>query len=123
MFQRAPYLHGFFHSYLGASIIGVLVALIVYALRSVLHEILVAFRLPQKSSFKKILLTSLFGVYFHIFLDSFLYTDIRPFYPLEIKPLYGAIQSRTIYLFCVVSFLLGFLLYIYRVVKGVSTNS
>ena len=123
MFQGSPYIHGFFHSYLGASIIGVLVALIVYALRNVLHRILAAFRLPQKSSFKKTLFTSLFGVYFHVFLDSFLYTDIRPFYPLEIKPLYGVVQSRAIYLFCVVSFLLGFLLYIYRVIKGVSGGS
>ena len=123
MFQGSPYLHGFFHSYLGASIIGVLVALIVYALRNVLYAILAAFRLPQKSSFKKVLFTSLFGVYFHVFLDSFLYTDIRPFYPLEANPLYGVIQSRAIYQFCGISFLLGLLPYIYRVVKGVSSGS
>ena len=123
MFQDSPYLHGFFHSYLGASIIGVLVALIVYALRNVLHGILVAFRLPQGSSFKKVLLASLFGVYFHVFLDSFLYIDIRPFYPLEINPLYGVIQPRIIYQFCGISFLLGLLPYIYRVVKSVSSVS
>jgi len=123
MFQGSPYLHGFFHSYLGASIIGVLVALIVYALRNVLYGILAAFRLPQKSSFKKILFTSLFGVYFHVFLDSFLYPDIRPFYPLEANPLYGVIQSRIIYQFCGISFLLGLLLYVYIVIKGVSSGS
>jgi len=122
MFQVSPYLHGFFRSYLGASIIGILVALIVYALRNVSHRILAAFRLPQKSSFKKILFTSLFGVYFHVFLDSFLYTDIRPFYPLEANPLYGVVQSRIIYQFCGISFLLGLLPYIYRAVKGVSSG-
>ncbi|MCP8321287.1 MAG: DUF4184 family protein, partial [archaeon] len=75
-------LHGFFHTYLGASILGVVTAIIVYYLYRLLRKIMALFMLDQKSSFKRILYTSLFGVYSHIFLDSFLYGEMNPFYPL-----------------------------------------
>ncbi|GFP42291.1 hypothetical protein HKBW3C_01417 [Candidatus Hakubella thermalkaliphila] len=57
-----------------------------------------AFKLEQDSSFKKILWTSFFGVYFHILLDSPLYRDIKPFYPIESSPPYGLFSLQQIYL-------------------------
>lgn len=109
-------LHGFFHSYLGASILGVLAAVVLYPLRGVSSRIMRAFGLPQKSSFKTILLTSLFGVYSHVFLDSFLYGEMKPFYPLGANPFFGLVSQGAVYMFCGVSFLPGFILYIYRLV-------
>ena len=67
--------HGFFHSYLGASILAVLVAGVVAVLVSPVGRIMTFFRIPQKSSFKKIMVSSLIGIYSHVFLDSFLYSD------------------------------------------------
>ncbi len=118
MSQPSGYLHGFFHSYLGSSILGILVAIVVFALRDSTSKIMKSFKLKQKSSFKKILFTSLFGVYSHVFLDSFLYIDIRPFYPLDINPLYNAISSAMIYQLCGISFLFVFILYAYKIFKG-----
>ena len=117
-FQPSMPLHGFFHSYLGASILGVLVAVVLYPLRSVSNRMMAAFRLPQKpASFKKVLLTSLFGVYSHVFLDSFLYVEMSPFYPLEANPFFGVVSSPGMYESCSVSFLLGFILYIFIVLR------
>lgn len=118
MTQPSGYLHGFFHSYLGSSILGILAAVVAFALRGSTSRIMKTFRLQQKSSFKKILFTSLFAVYFHVFLDSFLYRDIKPFYPLEINPLYNVISSGAIYQLCSVSFLFVFALYGYRMFKA-----
>jgi len=117
-FQGAPYLHGFFHSYLGASILAVFVALAVYPFRKILNRILAVFMLPQRSSFIKILAASFVGAYSHIFLDSFLYSEMQPFYPFEANPFLGVVSSRTVYSFCSVSFLLGLVLYVYRAVKA-----
>ncbi len=123
MFRLSLPLHGFFHSYLGASILGVLVAVVLYPLRGISKRIMTAFRLPQKpSSFKKLLSTSLLGVYSHIFLDSFLYGEMMPFYPLEANPFLGVVSSSDIYGFCSVSFLLGFILYIFRVIRPPKRN-
>ncbi|MGQ9718491.1 MAG: hypothetical protein ACUVWK_01345 [Nitrososphaerales archaeon] len=107
-------LHGFFYSYLRVSILGVLTAIVVFYLYRWLRKIMKLFLLEQKSSFKRILYTSLFGVYSHVFLDSFLYGEMNPFYPLDGNPFLGLASTSQIYWFCIVSFLLGWILYTYR---------
>lgn len=107
-------LHGFFHSFLGGSVAAILTSIILYLLKGEIKKIMAIFKLAQDSSFKKILWTSFFGIYFHILLDSPLYRDIRPFYPMRNNPLYGLFSSQQIYFFCSLSFLLGILLYLFR---------
>ncbi|MGQ9623978.1 MAG: hypothetical protein ACUVT9_01250 [Candidatus Bathycorpusculaceae bacterium] len=51
-------LHGFFHSYLGASILTFLVTALVYPLSEFFGKVMAFFRIPQKTSLKKILVTS-----------------------------------------------------------------
>ena len=117
-------LHGFFHSYLGSSILAVLAAFIVYPLRSLLNRLMMVFRIPQKSSFKKILFTSFVGVYFHVFLDSFLYEEMMPFYPLQGNPFFDLLSAfgsySVVYGFCSVTALLGIVLYFYKIRKGIT---
>lgn len=114
-------LHGFFHSYLGSSILAFTVALIIYSLRGKLDKVLAVFGIPQKFSFRKILLTSFVGVYSHIFLDSFLYEEINPFYPLQGNPFINLLlhgRYSVIYGFCSLTALLGIILYFYKTVKN-----
>ena len=112
-------LHGFLHSYLCSSILAVLVAVIVYPLRDLLNRIIMVFRISQKSSFKKILFTSFIGVYSHVFLDSFLYREMNPLYPLQGNPFFGItsvyVASMAVYGFCSVSFIFGISLYLYKI--------
>ena len=109
-------LHGFFHSFLGGSVVAVLTAIILYYLKDWIKKIMAIFKLVQDSSFNKILWTSFFGVYFHLLLDAFLYKDMKPFYPLENNPFLGLFSSQQIYLFCSLSFLVGILFYLIRLV-------
>lgn len=104
-------LHGFFHSFLGGSIAAILAAAAIYFLKEKINAMMAFFRLSQETSFKKILAASFFGVYFHIVLDSFLYTDIMPFYPSSANPLYGLVSSADVYLFSGLSFFIGIALY------------
>lgn len=62
--------HRFFHSFLGATILAVLIAISIYPLRGWLNKILKQFKFNQEFSFVKILYTALAGAYFHILLDS-----------------------------------------------------
>jgi membrane-bound metal-dependent hydrolase YbcI (DUF457 family) len=117
-------LHGFFHSYLGSSILAVLVAVVVYPLRGLLNKIMAVFRISQKSSFKKMLFTSFIGVYSHVFLDSFLYDEMAPFYPLQGNPFLNALSAygsyRVVYGFCSITFILGVILYLYKIREGIA---
>jgi len=101
-----------------------LVAFIIYPLRNMLNRIMVVFRISQKSSFKKILFTSFAGVYSHVFLDSFLYEEMMPFYPLQgnlfINTLAAYGSYSVVYGFCIISFILGVVLYFYKIRKGVA---
>jgi len=108
-----PY-HRFFHTFLGGSIAAVLTAIVLYLLRNQIKKIMAILRLVQESSFKKILWTSFAGVYLHIFLDSFINIDMKPFYPLEINPFLGVFSAPQIYTFCGISFFAGILLYLVR---------
>lgn len=107
-------LHGFFHSFLGGSIAAILTAVVLYFLRNQIKKITAIFKLAQDSSFRKILATSFFGVYFHILLDSFLYPGMNPFYPSNINPFLGLFSIPQVYLFCGLSFLIGILTYLIK---------
>jgi len=122
LFNLSGILHGFFHSYVGVSILAVSVAVVVYLLGDILVKIVQKFRIFQKSSFQKILFTSFVGAYSHVFLDSFLYGEMDPFYPLQGNPFVGVISEyltfMSVYGFCGLSLILGIILYFYKIRKG-----
>lgn len=118
---RLP-LHGFFHSYLGGTMIAVLTAVGLYIMRGLLSRVLGLFRIRQESSFKRILYTSLFGVYFHILLDSFLYGEMNPLYPITGNPFLGFLSFSAVYEFCTFSMIFGFILYVYKFILRKSTE-
>lgn len=104
-------LHGFFHSFLGGFIMAVVCALIIYSLKDWTKKITLFLKISQESSFKKILWTSFFGVYLHVLMDSFLYKEMNPLFPLKGNPFLGIFSSQQVYFFCVGSFLIGTVLY------------
>lgn len=114
MFNRPLPLHGFLHTFLGCSILAILTAIICYLLKEQIKKVMKLFRLDQNTTFKKIIMTSFFGVYFHIFLDSFLYKDMNPFYPIIGNSLFNLFSSFEVYIFCILSFLIGFIIYFIR---------
>lgn len=112
-------LHGFFHSFLGGSVAAVVLALLLFPLRSYFDRFVLVLGLPaQQSSFGKIFFSSFFGVYLHVFLDSFLYWDIQPFYPWAANPFLNVantfVRYEAVYLVCVLLFATGLALYVYR---------
>lgn len=119
-------LHGFFHSYLGVSFLAFPVVLVVYLFRDVLNRISDFFRVHQKLSFKKVLFSSFFGVYSHVFLDSFLYREMMPFYPFSGNPFVDVLSPYgsygVIYGFCSLAFLLGVITYCARIIWKLRTK-
>lgn len=105
--------HGFFHSFVGCSLLAVVTGLVMYGVQDKVSEIMAEFKLKQNSSFKKILWSSFFGFYFHVLLDSLIYKEMNPFYPCEGNPLY-AVSPLNMYLFCGFALLAALLLYAIR---------
>ncbi len=117
-------LHGFLHSYIGVTILAAILALCMYLLKGFFGKVMRVFRLQQSSSLKKIVFTAFIGAYFHVFLDSFLYSEMMPFYPLDgnmFADVFSTADSyAVIYGFCGITALLGIFLYLYKIRKGVA---
>jgi membrane-bound metal-dependent hydrolase YbcI (DUF457 family) len=83
---------------------------------NIIGKVMKFFRLDQKVTWKSIIAASLLGVYVHILLDTPLYPDIRPFYPLDLNPYFFSDMSIaiSIYMFCIFSFLAGSIVYVVK---------
>ena len=112
--SRAP-LHGILHTYLMATVVSLILSLIMYPLKRYYLKLLRIFGLKQETSFAKILISSLIGTYSHIFLDSFLYPEMQPFYPYAENPFLHMLSIVAVYGICVVSFIIGLIIYIIRI--------
>ncbi|MHA1609708.1 MAG: metal-dependent hydrolase [Candidatus Njordarchaeales archaeon] len=111
--DKGPY-HGFFHSFVGATILGVISAIVLYPLRKQYLWIIRKFGLEQSTNMKKITASAFIGTYSHIILDMFLYPEMKPFYPIQINPFLYALSPANIYGLCTFSFILALIVYLIR---------
>ncbi len=92
-------LHGFFHTYIGVTILGLAVGFVLIKFRKKVDKIMGFLKIPQESiSNRLVYVSSLLGVWSHIFLDSFMHRDMQPFFPFVGNPLLGLVNVFDIYL-------------------------
>lgn len=122
LFAGCRPLHGPFHTFLSATLIAFLLAWLLFSQRRWLQKVTDKLRIEQTYSFMSVISGSIIGTWSHVLLDSFLYTDIRPLWPLTANPLLKAVGSETIYLICLLSFLPAMGIYGYRHLKIMLRN-
>lgn len=110
--------HGFFHSFLGGTIVALLLAAVMNRIVKLgyLSSVLEFFKLKQRSSLKKVVSASILGVYVHILLDSLMHSDIQPFYPFDWNPILdsGVLSSLGVYVLCFWCFAGALVIYVVR---------
>jgi len=111
-------LHGFFHSFLGGSVVAVVLSLTIIALSDKIRKLTGFFRIKQNFSKKAVWAASFSGIYLHILFDAPLYADIMPFYPLDSNPFYGILSRGAMYDACAVLLLIGISMYLFMLFKG-----
>lgn len=104
-------LHGPLHTFLGATILSLIVAVGIYSSRDWLENASGLFKIRQNYSTKSIIIGAVLGTWTHVLLDAFLYSDIAPFWPKFGNPLVGVIGIGAIYGFCVIGFVIGGAIY------------
>lgn len=110
MLTGQGHLHGFSHTYLGASLIALLSAVS----GKYLSEIgLLILRVSKKENPIKIMwwvvfLSAFIGTFSHVFLDSIMHSDVQPFYPISLNnTLWGIISITLLHKICLYSGLVG----------------
>ncbi len=107
-------LHGYLHTFVLAFLLGLALGYTMFLFEKVLCPLYKVFLLEPNSNLrlKSFLVAGISGTMFHVLLDSPLYNDIRPFYPLTMNPLYNPALSLEVYSFCVWMGILGIIYYV-----------
>ncbi|MCK4634805.1 MAG: hypothetical protein KAT37_02940 [Candidatus Aenigmarchaeota archaeon] len=110
-------LHGPLHTFLGATILSLAVIIGVYVFRDQLKRISDFFKIEQDYSLQSIAIGSLLGVWVHIILDTFLYPEMHPFWPVPGNPLVGIVGSNAVYGFCIAGFIIGGAILLFKAIE------
>lgn len=105
-----PVLHGFTHTYLGATLIAVAVifagrpicqALLDWWNAGLTSKWLARFRSPAPLSWRATVTGAFVGTYSHVFLDSIMHADLRPYVPFATaNNMLGFVSIEALHLFC-----------------------
>ncbi len=106
-------LHGLCHTYLAALLLSPPLSAVLYHLRDLFKPLLHPLGLSQQSSFRSVIISSMIGLFSHVTLDATLYAEMVPFYPFFGNPLLGVVNYTTVYEFCIVTGIFGFLLHVF----------
>lgn len=111
LLSGAGHLHGFTHTYVGATLIGIGAALTgKYAAELGLRLIGQARYLPI--SWPVTFISAFIGSFSHVLLDSVMHADVEPFAPFMLSnPILGILSYGALHKFCLYSGLLGAGLY------------
>jgi hypothetical protein len=114
-------LHGYLHTFFLAFFVGLALGYVMFYLEKIFHPIfkMLLLEKDQTLNLRSFLAPGVLGTLFHVLLDSPLYSDIRPFYPLTINPLYNPSLTSEVYSFCVWMGILGIVFYGYLLVSSV----
>ena len=122
LLQQTP-LHGFLHSFLGATLLALLLIVVVRLAPDTVRKIKSWFRWETDSNLGSVAIGAFLGAYSHVLLDSFLYSDMKPFQPFSGNPFLpeeGTLHIRLIYVITGVSTFLLLALYVMKYGKAVN---
>ncbi|HJH28753.1 MAG TPA: hypothetical protein C5S51_03545 [Methanosarcinaceae archaeon] len=112
--------HGPMHTFIGATVIALFIAIMVWSLKKPFKKITDIFKIQNSYSSSSIILGSFIGTWLHIILDSFMHSDIIPFWPIKSNFLLGMISNGTNYLLCTIALIIGLIIVTYRHLRKVN---
>lgn len=95
-------LHGYLHTLVIAFFVGLSLGYVAFIFERLLRPIyrMLILESSDNMNLKSFVLAGVLGTMLHVLLDSPLYTDVRPFFPLTVNPLYNPSLSLEIYILC-----------------------
>lgn len=118
MYFNLPYpVHGFLHTFIGGVLIGGLWGLVAYVMRKPIKILMNVFHLNYEPKMFRMILSGILGFWLHVFIDSFMHADIKPFFPSSYNPLYKIVSTPNLYLICALLFVPALAFYIKEVLE------
>ncbi|MEM3833513.1 MAG: hydrolase [Thermoprotei archaeon] len=106
-------LYGYAHTFIGALLIVLTLSYTMYIFKNSLNNIFRTSKLViQEQKFTSYAVAGVSGTFLHVLLNSPLYSDIKPLYPLNINPLFNPEITLDIYTACTLLLLAGLVIYL-----------
>ncbi len=116
--------HGYLHTFASAIFLGSLVGVVMWLIRDYFSKLFNLLALTESVSYSisDYVVAGFSGWFLHVLLDSPLYPDIRPFYPLGVNPLYYPDMSEEIIKLSMYLTLVGVIIYLRHFYKTHETR-
>ncbi|MHC4461743.1 MAG: hypothetical protein ACYS6W_16955 [Planctomycetota bacterium] len=114
--------HRHCHTLLIGAAVGIVWGLTAYLLRNILKKIMQIFHIPYKTGLRKMLISGVFGAWFHVIVDAVYHWDVQMFWPSNAKPLHALLTREQINIICTIFFIPAVILYILVVIAFVKKN-
>ncbi|MBW8039639.1 MAG: hypothetical protein FVQ85_06525 [Planctomycetes bacterium] len=110
-------IHRFTHTLLIGAAAGIIWAMAAYPLRNFFKKIMQILRIHYQTSFLKMLLSGILGVWLHVVIDSIYHPDVHLFWPHKAIPLWRIITRQQIEALCLVFFVAAIVLWALEVLS------
>jgi membrane-bound metal-dependent hydrolase YbcI (DUF457 family) len=107
--------HRYFHTLLIGAVVGAIWGIAAYPLRHFFEKIMQMLRIPYQTSFWKMVISGVLGVWLHVLIDSIYHWDVRMFWPSKAKPLLGLISQGQVKILCIGFFVAAVIAYAFAV--------
>ena len=114
--------HRYSHTLLIGAVVGIIWAVIAYRLRHFFKKIMQILRIPYQTSFWKMAVSGILGVWLHVVIDAIYQWDVRIFWPSKAKPLYGLISQGQVKAICIGLFVAAVIVYAIAFISYVKQN-
>jgi hypothetical protein len=109
-YQHWP-VHQYCHTLLIGAVVGALWGIAAYPLRHFFEKIMQMLRISYQTSFWKMVVSGVLGVWLHVVIDAIYHWDVRIFWPSKAKPLWQLISQGQVEAICVTFFFAALILY------------
>ncbi len=111
-------IHRFTHTLLIGSAAGIIWALTAWPLRNLFKMIMQILHIPYQTSFLKMLVSGVLGVWLHVVIDSIYHWDVCLFWPnRKMRPLYALVTEQQVEVICLVFLLATVIPYVIAVLS------
>jgi membrane-bound metal-dependent hydrolase YbcI (DUF457 family) len=115
-------IHRYAHTLLIGTAAGIVWALAAYPLRHLFKKIMSVLRFPYRTSLRRMLISGILGVWFHVLIDSVYHYDVQLFWPGRIRPLYELLTKQQVKTLCIGFFVLAVIEYLLIVKSNMKQN-
>ncbi len=103
--------HWLAHTLLGGAAVGAIWGIAAHPLRHFFEKIMQMLHIPYQTSFWKMAVSGILGVWLHVVLDAIYHPDVRIFWPSRVNPLWQLISQKQVEILCVVFFIAAAIAY------------